>query len=374
MRILMLNYEYPPLGGGAAPVSKEHAERLASRGHNIDVVTMGFKDLPDFEKRNGVNIYRVDCLRTQKSSCQPWEQFTYIVAAKAVIRNLMQNRKYDICHAQFIVPTGELARWVKKKYGLKYIISSHGSDVEGYNTKISNRTLHRFIRGGWRKIVSESEMVVANSKYLLNLIKKRYHGKNCTTIPYGIEMSRFEPAGDMRREKSILYIGRLQITKNVQSLMKALSKVHNLSGWRVDIVGDGPYRKTLEQLTASLGLENNINFHGWIDNGSKEHINFLHTASLFVSESYFESFGVAVMEAVVSGCDILLSDIWAHRMLVQEKEVFTNPDDVDEIAKKIEQYIDDPETLKVDRFQMRKFEWNKVIDSYEELYRKVLQN
>ena len=37
----MLNYEFPPIGGGASPVSYDIAKRLAERGYNIDVVTMG---------------------------------------------------------------------------------------------------------------------------------------------------------------------------------------------------------------------------------------------------------------------------------------------------------------------------------------------
>ena len=43
LRILMLNYEFPPLGGGASPVSYEIAKAYAKLGHKVDVVTMSFK-------------------------------------------------------------------------------------------------------------------------------------------------------------------------------------------------------------------------------------------------------------------------------------------------------------------------------------------
>lgn len=45
MRILVLNYEYPPLGGGAAPVSRDISIQLAKRGHDVTIVTMGFHGL-----------------------------------------------------------------------------------------------------------------------------------------------------------------------------------------------------------------------------------------------------------------------------------------------------------------------------------------
>lgn len=44
----MLNYEFPPLGGGASPVSYDISKGLVSLGHSVDVVTMGFGDLPFF--------------------------------------------------------------------------------------------------------------------------------------------------------------------------------------------------------------------------------------------------------------------------------------------------------------------------------------
>ena len=50
----MLNYEFPPLGGGASPVSYEIAKGYIKLGHSVDVVTMGFKGLPKFEKKDGI--------------------------------------------------------------------------------------------------------------------------------------------------------------------------------------------------------------------------------------------------------------------------------------------------------------------------------
>lgn len=56
MKILYLNYEFPPLGGGGSPVSYEIARGYARRGHTVDVVTMGFRDLPSREEVEGISI------------------------------------------------------------------------------------------------------------------------------------------------------------------------------------------------------------------------------------------------------------------------------------------------------------------------------
>jgi hypothetical protein len=90
-RILMLNYEFPPLGGGASPVSYELAKGYVKLGHSVDVVTMGFKGLPDYEKKDGINIYRVPCWRTKKEICHPWEQLSYIISAKKFLKKQTNN-------------------------------------------------------------------------------------------------------------------------------------------------------------------------------------------------------------------------------------------------------------------------------------------
>ena len=66
MKILVLNYEFPPLGGGASPVSKEIAVQLQRMGHRDTVVTMGFEGLPAYEEIEGVRVYRLKCWRSKK--------------------------------------------------------------------------------------------------------------------------------------------------------------------------------------------------------------------------------------------------------------------------------------------------------------------
>jgi len=54
MRILILNYEFPPLGGGASPVSYEIAKGYVKLGHEVSVVTMVFQGLKKFEIKDGI--------------------------------------------------------------------------------------------------------------------------------------------------------------------------------------------------------------------------------------------------------------------------------------------------------------------------------
>ncbi len=50
MKILTLTYEHPPLGGGGGKVAQGLAENLSRKGHEVDIITMGYRDLPKLEK------------------------------------------------------------------------------------------------------------------------------------------------------------------------------------------------------------------------------------------------------------------------------------------------------------------------------------
>ena len=152
----MLNYEFPPLGGGASPVSYEIAHRLSQTGDfNIDVVTMGFRGLPKYEKINdNLRVHRVKCWRRKKEICHPWEQLTYLITGYRKCKKLLKKERFDICHCHFIIPTGVLALRLYKKYNLPYIITSHGSDVLGYNKRFNK--IYPFIKNSWKNNCSSS--------------------------------------------------------------------------------------------------------------------------------------------------------------------------------------------------------------------------
>ncbi|MEM4245387.1 MAG: glycosyltransferase family 4 protein, partial [Candidatus Nanoarchaeia archaeon] len=171
MRILMLNYEFPPVGGGASPVTYNLCKWLVKKGHEVDVVTMGYKDLPNFEIVDGVNVYRVKCLRSKKEICYTYEMFSYVLSALPKLLKITKHNKYDIVHAHFIIPTGILAYFLKKYRGLDYIITSHGSDVLGYNKRFDKG--YKFFKYPWKKIIRNSKLIITPSYFLRDKIKEQ---------------------------------------------------------------------------------------------------------------------------------------------------------------------------------------------------------
>lgn len=364
MRILVLNYEFPPLGGGAAPVSRDIAYQYSKMGHQVTVLTMGYGKLPAFEVVEGVEIYRLKCWRSRKSACKPWEQYTYILAVKMFMKKHMKTCEYDICHTHFVIPTGAVAKWIKQKYNISYIITAHGSDVEGHNPKKTMRILHSILRRPWRRIIDESKYTVSPSVYLKNLMEKNYPCNKYVYIPNGIEWHKFHSLAEKHeKKKRILIMGRLQEFKNVQTIIRALSKL-KLGEWSVDILGDGPYRSELERLAAELRLSDKVEFRGWIDNDTQEQLNYIKQAALYISASRIENCPMSVIETIAAGCYPLLSDIPAHRQLVCGDEYFFETNNCDKLSELIESQIRmiDSDGQKIP--DVSEYDWKNVMQKY----------
>lgn len=359
LRILILNYEFPPLGGGASPVSYEIAKGYVKLGHKVDVVTMHYKGLPKFEIKDGINIYRVRCLRSKKEMCTTPEMLSYVLSAKHFLNKHLKAHSYDINHTHFIIPTGIVALWAKKKFGLPYIITSHGSDVLGYNKRFDK--IYPLLSKKWKEIIKEAKILTTPSKFLQDEITKQTKEGRFVVIPNGIDPTKFKP---LKKEKKILVVARLFQNKGVQDILDALKGL-DMKGWTVDIVGDGPYRKFLENKVRENGLKKVVKFHGWLDNNSSEMKSLYGHASIFISASYFESFGLTILEAVLSGGYIILSDIPGHRSFDLNEKNYFKPKDVTKLRKSLGTWTEKKKKFTAYKFD-KSFYWSNIIQKYKE--------
>jgi glycosyltransferase involved in cell wall biosynthesis len=124
-------------------------------------------------------------------------------------------------------------------------------------------------------------------------------------IPNGIDIERFSGAG-CRTGSPALYVGRLTPEKDVATLVRATALVvRSAPLFRLRIVGDGPCKEELLQLTSELGLAEHVEFLG---RRSDVHA-IMAEASLFVLSSRTEGVPLTVLEAMASGLPVVATDV-----------------------------------------------------------------
>ena len=296
--LLSCSYEFPPLGGGGSHVVAGLAGSLRAMVGSVDLVTMGRFGLPPRETVGGVKVHRVGHFRTRREICYPPEMAAYLGAAPRVLLRLVRDHRHTINHTHFIFPDGILAWQLKRRTGMRYVITAHGSDVPGYNPERFNG-FHRLLAPIWRRVVRNAEAIVCPSRRLEALVVSAEPEARTVVIPNGIDLDRFRPAPT--RRPAILIVARIFERKGIQFFLQALE--NRDYGFDIDIVGDGPYRRRLEKIATALKLP--VRFHGWLDNGSSELRTLFETSRIFVYPSLAENFPIALLEAMAAGLAII---------------------------------------------------------------------
>lgn len=321
MRILMLSYEFPPLGGGGAGVVRGLSSQLVREGHEVDVVTMRARGLPRREEVDGVVVHRVPSVRLHRTYCTMPEQATYLVSALPHVLRLARARRYDVNHTHFIFPDGLLALTLRHLVGLPYLITAHGSDVPGYNPHRFVRA-HRYLSPVWQRVVRGAERIVCPSEMLRSLVRRALPDARSHVIPNGITSDDYRPG--IAKEARILVVTRMFERKGVQYLLRALAGLD--LGHEVHIVGDGPYLPVLKDLAAELRLD--VRFWGWLDRGSPELTRLYETSRIYVFPSEAENFPLVLLEAMSAGAAIVTTRGTGCAEVVGDAAVLVEPRDV----------------------------------------------
>ena len=121
VHILMLNHEYPPLGGGAGRVTAEIATELIATGHRVTVVTTRCGALPSHEMFGGIDIHRVySKRRSPLQNDLPFTMPSYLLLGAAKAHQLAGRISFDVIHAFFTIPGGLIGSWLSHRTGVPW--------------------------------------------------------------------------------------------------------------------------------------------------------------------------------------------------------------------------------------------------------------
>ncbi|MGB9597403.1 MAG: glycosyltransferase, partial [Candidatus Poribacteria bacterium] len=303
----MINYEFPPIGGGGGNVTYYISKNLASFGNEVYVITSRFKDLPKHEKLDGFDVYRVPVLRKNPNVCGIHEMFTYIISASIYGIKFIKKVRPDIVHVFFGIPSGPVAYIIKKLYDIPYILFLGGRDVpRPHPDPPFYRLIYGILMPAIKSIWGNAKSVVACSNGLRNMALKTTDKIDIKVIPDGVDLDKFYPSNQGKRDKiKILAIGRLIQRKGFDCLIKSIPHIvkNTEKDFCVEIIGDGPLRLELSNLAEKLNVSDKVIFSGTVpyDQLPEKY----RQADIFVLSSYAEGMPLVVLEAMASGLPIV---------------------------------------------------------------------
>lgn len=377
MRILLINYEFPPLGGGAGNATQNIARELSRAGHSILILTTWFHGCAEDEMIDGYRLIRLKAKRLRADRSNVFEMFHFawkaIIDAREVVREFKPNATISF----FAIPSGIVAWYFKRKFGVPYIVSLRGGDVPGFLPE--NLKWHHILSAPLTRLVWKNAAgIVANSEGLRVLADKTasFYGKKVMMIPNGVNREVFKPRQEdpSTIKTRILFVGRLTEQKGVTYIIDAVNKIlktHDALKGNIacDIIGDGPLRENLEKKVKELGLGDVIIFHGWVP---REKLPSLYqNADVFVLPSSDEGMPNVVLEAMASGLPIITTFVPGSAELVGDGENGMLVKDRTNLTPAILDFFDNHEKWqamgRASFERSKKFDWAKIAGEYANL-------
>ena len=375
MKILVLNYEYPPLGGGAGVVTQNLSQKLAEFGHRVTVVCTWFPGELVREETGNLTIIRLRAKREYKHRSSVFEMLSWMRVSRVFLRDFARGGVFDVCLTNFSVPGGVVADYLNKKFGLKYVLISHGHDIPW----IFPRQMffyHLLLYFKIRKICFRSQMNIVFTEEMKVNIDRLVGSKRANwnkIIPNGVNFERFAPEYSRRNDVfKILFVGRLVSQKDPVTFLMAIKlylvKNPNIL---VNVIGDGVLRPSLERFILDNGLRGIVNISGWL--APDKVIEEYQSAHVHVISSAYEAMSVSILESVASGCYLITTPVGGIKELrsqnVNITEVsFRSPE---QIAVALDRYWADKSKsdnrLSSDRMAAfkQKYSWDVIARKYE---------
>lgn len=316
-KVLLLTHEYYPFAGG-----------VASYCYNL------FKNFPADKY-----IVLTDCQDVQTSHNKiqakllvPYIWPHWLGGLWSTIQVVKKN-KIEIIFTPNILPLGSIAFFIKKIFGIPYVISLHGLDI---NLAIQHKA-------SWtKKILTNAEAVICNTNYTASLIKDLVSVDKIKVIYPSIsinqEKASVEKINSLKQkynitdEKVILTVGRLVTRKGHALVIRALDRLGDLAV-KYFILGEGPEKVALENQIKEAKLEDRVFLVGKVSNEAL--LDFYQLADIFVLANQsqgadVEGFGMVFLEAASFSLPIIAGSSGGVQ------EVFSGQSDViyadDELA------------------------------------------
>jgi len=388
MRIAYICQSYPPMISGASLAVQRLAEGMAARGHVVLVMTASERGEGYTEEFDNLKVRR---LRAFQNPLRVDQSFS--IWDRNKISAEFKEFKPHILHLHDPLNLGMAGLLTARRLQIPAALTLHQVPrfVSAYLPDVP--ALQNTVESGlWsygRWFLQQCEKVIVPSYAIAEEIHS-HDIQRPNVISNGIDLHAFNPDPPDPGEREtlclrygldpalpvILHVGRLDVDKQVNLVIRASAQAINQVGAQLLIVGDGRQREELIELCANLGIGKICHFPGFVEtNGDLPGLYRL--AAVFVTASEIETQGLVILEAMASGLPVVAIEATCIPELVQEdvNGYLSQPGEVEQMSEQVLRILMSPNRAKemgrVSRALAQEHSIEKSIDNYEVLYQSL---
>lgn len=263
------------------------------------------------------------------------------------------------------------AHSIPHKHPKNSIVTIHGLEYKHYPESYSLKE-RAFLEFNTLLNVKWSKKIIVPSESTKNDLMRYYKvdPEKIRVVYHGVSSIKYPVLDIKHRDKdssNILFVGRLEKRKNLVNLIKAFNKFKNnnsINNKSCKLILVGKEGFGFEEIKLEIDrsfFRNDIIIKGYIS--EEEKVELYQKASLFVLISFYEGFGLPILEAMSHGLPVVCSDVSSLPEIAGGAGLLVNPSDIEEIARAFERIICN-EDVKDDMIEkgfenVEKFSWEK---------------
>jgi len=398
LKIAMLSVHSCPLGklggkdtGGMSVYIRELARELGRQGHWVDVYTRIHGPIHDQIVELGQNT-RLIHLKAGGEEIQKLAIYDHLDDFAQDLENFRKRNglQYDLIHSHYWL-SGWVGKWVQQWWNIPHITVFHtlgavknalGIDEDEPELRINTE----------KELVKECHRIIGSTeKEKENLIY--YYDASPETIsviPCGVNLDLFKPINKeiarchlgLNGETIILFVGRMVPLKGIDKLLKAITYLEKERKIELLLIGGDEHSQKeiqrLKILSKSLKINKSVIFLGLV---KQEMLPFFYSAAdLCVVPSYYESFGLVVLESLACGTPVVATKVGGAESVIQHGKtgyVVRDNDScrlADKIALLLSTSNGNTEFAGLVRASVTKYSWSNITEAIIEEYRSVLRD
>lgn len=371
------------------------ARRLASRGHNVSIVTMNFIHKNSLPRSPPYTVIE-DSVTSEGPSRKAKEMYGKMST---------YDRKSDVLHVfnpamlpiagRYRIRKGNtpivgrlntydtfctnLRRMDSTCYHTCSLAKKFSHDESSMGNKVKSIPRYFFDTHLMPKLANGVDRFFALSPTVASIYEEiGFEKDRIDVVPNSLDPEFGENAHQINlfdtNAKTLLFVGRLDGQKGVDLLIEALNYVENPSDYSIEIVGDGSDRSQLEHIVERNGLTKQVQFHGWVDYDSLP--NYYRSADLFVHPGRWpEPFGRTILEAMQSSIPVVVSNVGAPPWIIDDSKVVFKRNSAQDLARTIEDVLARSPSTITDSYDSRlqRFDPNTVVSNIESKYQELIE-